>query len=194
MQPKKLEVFDFDGTLIRTNSFREISKRFMVRLFRKGRIQFLFIIIFWLVLRKCHIISHFGFKQRVVNIFEKALAESEKRELCQQVFDEFLNKTIFERMKTSENCIICTTAPYAYISRIFLGKNILLISSLDPTGRFPDFMNFGASKVLNIKAYFGKKDIHISDFFTDNKKDDGPLIDLATNAYIVEGNILKRIK
>jgi len=194
MQPEMLDVFDFDGTLIRVNSFREITNKFLLRLLKRFSIGPFLTIIMWFILRKCSIISHFVFKRRVVNIFEKSLTEPEKKDVCQRVFDNNVNKSVFDRMVNSENCIICTAAPFAYISRIFLGREIPFISALDPLNCWPDATNFGAAKIANLKAYFGGKDIRVVNFFTDNDTDDRHLIDFAVNVFVVKDNQLTKVK
>jgi hypothetical protein len=193
-QPEGLNVFDFDGTLIRVNSFREISKKVLTILLKKFCFGHFLAIIVWFTLRKCGIISHFVFKQHVVSIFEKSLTEPEKKDICQGVFDDNVNKSVFDRMVNSDNCIICTAAPFAYISRIFLGRDVPVICALDPTNRFLDATNLGAAKVANLKTYLGGKDIRVANFFTDKETDDQPLIDLAANAFIVEGDRLTKVK
>jgi hypothetical protein len=194
MQPERLNVFDFDGTLIRINSFREISKRFLLISLKRFSMGSFLKIIIWLVLRKCGIISHFVFKQHVVSIFEKSLTETEKKNICQKIFDDNVNKLVFDRMVNSDNCIICTAAPFAYISRIFLGRGVPVISALDPANRFPDATNYGAAKIKNLKAYFDGRNFHVVNFFTDNNSDDRSLVDLATNVFIVKDGCLTKIK
>ncbi len=194
MQSDNLNVFDFDGTLVKINSFKEINKRFLVTLIAKFKIMFFIKIATLYVIRKCGVISHLAFKQQVVNIFERALTEQEKKHICQAVFDEYVNASVFQRMIDMGNCIICTTAPFAYMSRLSLGNKVPILSSLDSVNSFPDKGNFGPAKVVNLKAYFKGKDIRVANFFTDNRIDDYALIDLCQNAFIVEGDTIKKIK
>jgi hypothetical protein len=194
MRPDSLNVFDFDGTLIRCNCFREISRDFLAALLKKCNLMTFLNVIIWFILRKFGIISHFVFKRHVVGIFEKALSEPIRKDICQSVFDNNVNRTIFDRMINSDNCIICTTAPFAYISRIYFGKDIPFISALDPQNRFPDATNFGEAKVVNLKAYFKNENIHVVNFFTDNEIDDRPLINLAVNAFVVKNDRLMKMK
>ncbi|MCK4814257.1 hypothetical protein KA005_00690, partial [bacterium] len=132
MLPENITVFDFDGTLIKVNSFREISKRLSITLLKKLQVAPLMAIITWYILRKFRIISHFKFKQHVVKIFEKSLTEQEKKCISQAVFDDNVNKAVFEQMLNLENCIICTAAPFAYVSRVSFNKFVPIISSLEP--------------------------------------------------------------
>ncbi|MFA5238852.1 MAG: haloacid dehalogenase-like hydrolase [Phycisphaerae bacterium] len=194
MQPEELNVFDFDGTLIRVNSFREISKKVLTKLLKKFRFGYSLAIIVWFVLRKCGIISHFVFKQHIVSIFEKSLTEPEKRDICQSVFDDNINKHVFDRMANFDNCIICTAAPFSYISRICLGRDVPVICALDPTNSSLDATNLGAAKVANLKRYFDGKNIRVANFFTDERTEDQPLIDLATNAFVVESDRVTKVK
>jgi hypothetical protein len=194
MQSDNLNVFDFDGTLVTINSFREINKRFLITLVAKFKIMFFIKIATLYVIRKCGVISHLAFKQQVVNIFERALTEQEKKHICQAVFDEYVNPSVFQRMIDMDNCIICTTGPFAYMSRLSFGKKVPIISSLDSVNSFPDKGNFGPAKAVNLKAYFKGKDVRVTNFFTDNSIDDYALIDLCQNAFIVEGDTIKKIK
>jgi hypothetical protein len=146
------------------------------------------------VIRKCGVISHLSFKRQLVNIFERVFTEQEKKRICQAVFDEYINASVFKKMIDMDNCIICTTAPFAYMSRLSFGKEVPIISSLDFQDGFPDKSNFGSAKVVNLKAYFKGKDIRVTNFFTDNMIDDYALIDLCQNAFVVEGDTIKKIK
>jgi hypothetical protein len=194
MRSDNLNVFDFDGTLVKVNSFKKINKRFLVTLIAKFKITFFIKMAALYIIRKCGVLSHLAFKRQVVNIFEQALTEQEKKRICQAVFDEHVNPSVFQRMIDMDNCIICTTAPFAYMSRLSFGKDVVIISSLDSANSFPDKGNFGPAKVVNLKAYFKGKDIQVANFFTDNRADDSALIDLCQNAFIVKGDTIKKIK
>jgi len=194
MRSDNLNVFDFDGTLVKVNSFREITRRLLVALLAKIKITSFLTIVALYVMRKCGVLSHLAFKQRIVNIFEQALTEQEKKRICQAVLDEDINTSVFQRMIDLDNCIICTTAPFAYMSRLSFGKEVPIISSLDSKNSFLDKGNFGPAKVENLKAYFKGKDIRVVNFFTDNKIDDYALVDLCENAFIVEGDNIRKIK
>ncbi len=194
MQSDGLNVFDFDGTLIKVNSFREITKRFSIILLKNVRTVPLLAISTWYMLRKCGIIPHLKFKQHIVNIFEKSLTEEEKKGICQAVFDDNVNQAVLELMFNSDNCIICTAAPFAYISRVSLNKHVPIISSLDPENPFPDISNFGAGKIENLKAYFKEKDVRVVNFYTDNTRDDQALIDFSVNAFVVKGDCVSKVK
>lgn len=194
MRLENLNVFDFDGTLIKVNSFREITKRLSIILLKNVRTIPLLAISTWYMLRKCGIIPHLKFKQHIVNIFEKSLTEEEKKGICQAVFDDNVNQAVLELMVNSDNCIICTAAPFAYISRVSFNKHVPIISSLDPENRFPDISNFGAGKIKNLKAFFKGKDIQVENFFTDSNKDDQALIDFSVNAFVVKGSRIIKVK
>jgi hypothetical protein len=194
MRPENVTVFDFDGTLIKVNSFREITKRLSIILLKNFQIVPLLAISTWYILRKCGIIPHLKFKQHIVNIFEKSLTEEEKKGICQAVFDDNVNQAVFELMVKLDNCIICTAAPFAYISRVSFNKYVPVISSLDPENGFPDISNFGAGKIENLKAFFKRKDIQVENFFTDSNTDDQALIDFSANAFLVEGDRVTKVK
>jgi hypothetical protein len=194
MQLDSLNVFDFDGTLIKINSFREINKQFLLILLKQFRmVSFLTVVILYIG-RRCGVFSHLAFKRLIVNVFERALAEQDKESICQAVFDKHINEPVFNRMADMNDCIICTTAPFAYMSRLSFGKEVIIISSLDPINSIPDKSNFGLAKVENLKAYFKGKDIRVANFFTDSRTDDAALIDFSQNAFVVEGYDIKRIK
>lgn len=194
MRPENLTVFDFDGTLIRVNSFREVSKRLSIILIKKLRLAPLMAIITWYIFRKFRIISHFKFKQHMVNIFEKSLIEQEKKNTSQAVFDDNVNKAVFQKMLKLENCIICTAAPFAYVSRVSFNKHIPIISSLEPGNHFPDIENHGQGKIENLKALFKGKNIRVVNFYTDSESDDQAMIDFSTNAFVVEGDRIRKVK
>lgn len=194
MRLENLNVFDFDGTLIKVNSFREITKRLSIILLKNVRTVPLLAISAWYILRKCGIIPHLKFKQHIVNIFEKSLTEEEKKGICQAIFDGNVNQAVLELMVNSDNCIICTAAPFAYISRVSFHKDVPVISSLDPENSFPDISNFGAGKIENLKAYCKGKDFQVTNFFTDSSTDDQALIDFSVNAFVVKGDRVTKVK
>jgi len=191
MHPDKLNVFDFDGTLINVNSFRALNKKFLLLLLKKlYLISFIKMVIYYIV-RKCGFISHFQFKKFVVQIFEKSLVEYEKKIIIQRIFEDKKNQIIYDIMKNSDNVILTTAAPYAYISRItFNIDEMIYISSLN-NANFPDQTNFKEGKVKNIQWLFQGKRISINNFYTDSF-DDKPLIDFSLNAFMVkDGNLIK---
>jgi len=193
MQLDNLNVFDLDGTLIKVNSFKEISKKLAFTLLRKMQIAAFLKLLIWYIIRKLHIITHLYFKRRIVDIFEKYLTEEEKQSLVRLIFDKNINKNVFDLMQQANNCIISTSAPYAYTSRMGFSNDVTVISSLMPFGNLPDVANFGEGKVRNIVAYFNGKDIRVVNFYTDCS-DDQPMIDLSVNAYIVKNGIPVKIK
>lgn len=193
MRPDSLNVFDLDGTIISVNSFKEISKKLAVVLLRKLQVVALFRLIGLYIVRKLNLIPHLQFKQQVVSIFEKVLSEKEKRSIAQSVFDNNINKSVFERMLDADDCIISTTAPYAYVSRMSLRKDVVVISSLEPHNYFPDLTNFGSGKVENIQAYFAGENVRVLNFYTDSD-DDQALIDFSINVFVYKNCHLTKVK
>ena len=189
-----LDVFDFDGTLIRANSFRVITARFFSELFRRGRALTLLKVGGLSVLRKCGLISHLPYKRRIARLFERTLSERQKRQICQAVFDRYINPAVYEEFLRRDRCLISTAAPYAYISRISFGKPVPTLCALEPCGRLPDESNFGMGKVDNLRAYLKGEDIRLDTFFTDNPSDDGPLVDLSKTAFKVHDGRMTRLK
>jgi len=194
MPSEDLNVFDLDGTLIKVNSFREVTKQLVLTLLTKFQIIPLLAITGWYILRRCGIVCHLKLKERIVNIFEKSLSDREKKDICQTVFDKNVNRTVFERMASLDNCIITTASPFAYVSRMFFNKDVTVIGSLVPDNRFPNAANSGSGKIDNLKACFKGKDVHVINFFTDNNIDDQALIDFSNNAFIVQGDRLTKVK
>jgi hypothetical protein len=191
MQTDDLNVFDLDGTLIKVNSFKEISKKLVVMLLKKYRIVSLLNLTVWYLIRKLGLIKHLTFKQHVVGIFENTLTEEEKQNIAQATLSNNINNDVFERMLNADNCVISTTAPAAFVSRMPFKDNVVVISSLD--NDFPDPSNFGPGKVRNLKHYFQNKDIRVSNFYTDST-DDQALIDFSINAFMVKNGCLAKIK
>lgn len=189
-----LDVFDFDGTLIRGNSFTQINKLLLVSLLRAWRIRSIVGVLVHYAARRLGLASHLKFKRYIVGVFENALPEDEKARICQFAFDENVNTHVLDRMLGSPNCVISTAAPHAYISRISLGRKVPIISSIDPHNDYPDTGNFGPGKALNLTCYFRGRSICVNNFFTDNPVDDKSLVDLSTHAYVVENNSLVKIK
>jgi phosphoserine phosphatase len=194
MQLDDLNVFDLDGTLIKVNSFKEISRKLAFTLLQKLRIAACLKLLVWYLIRKLCIISHLYFKRQVVGIFENYLTEKEKQSMVHFVFDNNINKNVYDLMQQANNCVISTSAPYAYTSRMcFNKKDLVVISSLTPHENLADIANFGEGKVRNITAYFNGKDFHIISFYTDCN-DDQPLIDISNSAYLVRNGTPVKIK
>ena len=193
MQSENLDIFDFDGTLIRVNSFREINKRLLVKLLAKFKLLSFLRLSIWYFIRKTGIISHMDFKIKAVAIFERSLSEDEKAGIVQGVVDQNLNQKVYEAMSQSDNCIISTSAPYAYVSRMKLSDEASVISSLEPGDAYPDLSNFGQGKIDNVRAYFDGQNISVRNTYTDSE-DDRPLIDLSENAFIVKSGKILKIK
>lgn len=192
LDPDNLNVFDLDGTLIKVDSFVEVTKAMAGVLLRNNRYWPLFVLFGWSFLRKMRLISHLLFKKNVVRIFEEILKEQDKQNIVNEVFSNNINQRVFELMLKSDNCIISTASPYAYTSRMCFSKNVAVISSLMP-GDLPDPLNFREGKVENIKAYFGTKDIHIVNCYTDSVNDQA-LIDLSVNAFMFSNGQLIKVK
>jgi hypothetical protein len=193
MQPEALNLFDLDGTLIKVNSFKEITRKCSSSLFTRFQIRPVLALAAWFALRKLNIISHLRFKRYVVNIFEKSLTEKEKRTISQNVFDNNVNEAVLDKLLKSDNSIVCTASPFAYVSRMSFGKNVIIISSLDPNHIFPDPANLGAGKIQNLKAYFSGQNVRVLNFHTDSDEDQ-PLIDFSINAFLCREGHLVRIK
>lgn len=193
MRSENLDVFDFDGTLINVNSFKEINKKLLLRLFCKIKLMYFMKLSFWYLIRKAGIISHLDFKKKAVDVFENSLLEDEKKELVQNVVDLNLNLEVYEALRLSDNCIISTSAPHSYISRMKIKSDAIIISSLEPGDTYPDQANFGHGKIDNIKAYFKGHGISVLNTYTDSE-DDRPLIDYSENAFFVQNGKMTKIK
>ncbi len=193
MQPDSLNVFDLDGTLIKVNSFKEISKRLVVALIKKKKVVSLLNLSRWYLIRKFGLIRHLKFKQKIVNIFEKGLNEEEKQNIVQSVFHVNINKNVFELMNRAENCVVSTAAPFAFVSRMSFKKNAVVISSLDYDSSFADISNFGPGKVENLKSYFKNKDVHVLNFYTDSV-DDREMMDFSTNVFMVKDGCITKLE
>ena len=193
MQPDNLNVFDLDGTLIKVNSFKEVSKKLVTTLLKKWEFISLLNLIGWYLIRKLNFIKHLKFKQRVVDVFEKKLTEDEKRNIVQAVLSNNINKDVFECMLKADNCVISTSSPFSFVSRMSFKKNAVVISSLDCNNNFPNPANFGPGKVKNLKFYFQDHDVRVSSFYTDSV-DDQELIDFSVNAFMVKNGCLIKVK
>jgi phosphoserine phosphatase len=193
MQPDAIDVFDLDGTVIKANSFREITKKMLLLLLKKLKFNPALILIGAFILRRMRVLSYIALKTRAVNTFEKELTQEEKHDICQSVFDENVNGSVLERVLASEYSVICTASPYPYVSRMSFGKDVTILSALDPRGFLPDAANLGQGKVKNLIAYFGNDKIRVANFYTDSF-DDQPMIDFAENAFMCSGGHIRKIK
>jgi phosphoserine phosphatase len=188
-----VDVFDLDGTLIRVNSFREITKRVLLILLKKFKLKPVFNLIGVFILRRMKVLSHLDFEKCAVNIFEKELTAQKKSDICQAVFDENANRHLLEQMLASKSCVVSTASPYSYVSRMSFGKDVTVISSLDPNVSLPDAANLGEGKAKNLIAYFGNDKIRVVNFYTDSFVDQ-PMIDFAENAFLCKDDRIRKIK
>jgi len=193
LDPDNLNIFDLDGTLIKVDSFVEVTKAMAGVLLKNKRFVPIFVLFGWCFLRKLRFVSHLLFKKNVVRIFEEILKEQDKQNIVDEVFSNNINQAVFELMLKSDNCIISTASPYAYTYRMYFGKNVPVISSLMPGDFLPYPLNFREAKVENIKAYVGTKDIRIVNCYTDSVNDQA-LIDLSVNAFMLRDGQLIRVK
>ncbi len=193
MRVDVIDVFDFDGTIIKANSFREITKKTLLLLLKKFRFKPLGVLAGVLILRRTGVLPYNDFKMRAIKIFEEELTREEKSNICKSVFDENINADVLERLIASKCGVISTASPYAYISRMSFGKDITIISAFDPRGLLPDVANLGEGKVKNLIAYFGTDKIQVANFYTDSFEDQ-PMIDFAENAFMCSGSQIRKIK
>ena len=194
MPARVANVFDFDGTLIRVNSFREITKRFFVKLLSRGRVLTATRIALLYVARKCHCLDHLTFKREVVRIFEKVLPEADKQALCQSVFDAHVNESVYSELLSRDECVVSTACPFAYISRVAFPRDVPIISSLDAEKGYPDRTNQGPGKVVNLGTYLKAERFEIGCLFTDDPVEDKPLIDVSETVMLVADGRLVRLK
>lgn len=194
MPCEPIDVFDFDGTLIGINSFTEIGRRLVQLLVQKKRLGTLAGVATRYAARRFGLLRHLTFKRYIVRVFERALTEREKEQICRTVFRENVNQTVYERMMQTADCIISTACPHAYISRMPLDSSVRVISSLMPGPGYPDPNNYGSGKIENIRHYFKGRNVKITNFFTDDMTADKPLAGLAEHVYIVTDGRVTQLK
>ena len=194
MPARVANVFDFDGTLICVNSFREITKRLLVELLARGRVLAASRIVLLYAARRCRCLDHLAFKKRIVAVFETALPETVKRTLCQSVFDAYVNELVYRELLSRDECMISTASPFAYMSRVEFSKEVPVISSRDTENGYPDGSNQGQGKVVNLRAHLKAEHFEIGCFFTDDPVDDKPLVDVSETVMLVDDGCLRRLK
>jgi hypothetical protein len=191
MPSNALHVFDLDGTLLRVNSFRVITKMVLGHWAMTGCwLSACYVIIAW-ILRRAHLISHLRFKQIVVDAFEQHLDEDAKRSLIRQVVDRYGNSRVIGIFRKSPRRVICTAAPWSFASRMDFGADAVLISALDVKNPNDDPSNIGPAKLVNLKRRFdGDADVQV--LYTDSLED-APLIESARSAFLVQGDDIQPI-
>ncbi len=192
LDPKNLNVFDLDGTLISVDSFVAIIKLMLIGLFKRVNFSSFVPLFLYCALRKLSIISHLNFKKEVVKIFERAFNEDQKQDMINDLFGNNVVNSVYDIMLESDNCIITTASPFAFTSHMNFGKDVLVISSLMPDGGYPSCLNLSEGKIENLKYYFGGNDFCIVNFYTDSELD-RPLINMSLNAFMCgrDGSINK---
>jgi len=191
---KVLHVFDFDGTLVAVNSFRQIAKDLLEALWRQGRLKVLAGLIGRFLLRKMGLISHLDFKAHVMAVFEASFDESKKQQFVEALIDRHGNHRLFELLESAEDAVVSTASPFSIARRVSWPSEVLLICALDPRASWPCPGNIGEGKVQNLKAAFRGEPFRVVAFYTDDEKVDRPMIDLAEQAYLCRGEDLVRIK
>lgn len=185
-----IDVFDFDGTLIRVNSFSAICKLMLSLCLTKGLfINALTILILYMA-RRIGYFNHIQFKIKMMCFMKKYFSEQEQQAMIQGIFIKNSNKDILQKLYSSANPVICTTAPHAYISKLEFEKPITVISSLSPEEYIVDRSNQSTGKVNNLLAYLKSDDLRIANFYTDDLQDDGPVAIHAQTTYLVKNGII----
>ena len=193
MRVNNLNVFDLDGTVLRANSFKEVSKELVGMLLKKKKLLTVFDIASWYFARKLNLIGHLKFKRHIVNIFENKLDGEQKTKIIHSVWYDNINNEVLDRMLKAENCVLSTSAPFSFVKRMPLSDSLTIISALDDTKNYPDEGNFGSGKLENLKHYFEEKPITVSNFYTDSI-DDQCLIDFSVNAFMVTNGDITKVK
>lgn len=195
-QNNTLDVFDFDGTLIRANSFSVICKKMLSSCLNKGSFINVLTILLLYIARRAGYFNHIDFKNKMMLFMSKYFSEKEQQEMIQDIFIKNSNKDILEKLYSATNPIVSTAAPYIYMSKLVFKKPITVISSLSPEDYIVDRTNQGLGKVKNLMSYFKSNELCILNFYTDDlsEYEDAAVAKCARTTYIVKnGRIVNTI-
>lgn len=170
----KTIVVDFDGTLIRKNSFPNWIKFVLKSAINSFKFQIFFSVLSLLLRRKVlKNITHLEFKRRVDSLnypsdWAKQFLKNLKASLSPKVYEAIEN----ERRNDTRSLIVSTAAPecYArYIPEVFFEKqNILCVCSRHQEGQ-GYFNNFQANKAASLEELLESEPGFI--LFTDHSDD-----------------------
>jgi hypothetical protein len=186
-------VFDLDGTLIGVNSFREIARRSLRIMIRKGLFRSFSVLLGYYGLRRLGVYTHLEFKKKVIRLFESCFGEDMKSAIATSIFHQHLNSQVYQRYLAMDDCLVSTACPYAFVSRMPLKKGGIVISSCHPEQGLPSEDNFKQGKVDNLRAFWKTDRIQIDCLYTDSE-DDRPLMDCAERVYMVRDGIPVQVK
>lgn len=110
----KIACVDFDGTLIRGNSFPKWILFSLIHSLREGRLVFFLQLFSLLLLRKgVPLLSHVEFKKRVNNLnYSKNWAD----DFCKKLYKEDISLAVFTQLKKLDvdKVVVTTAAPCCY--------------------------------------------------------------------------------
>ncbi len=184
---KKINVYDFDGTIYNGDS--TVDFFFYVIKNKKSLIKYVPIILFSFILKFFNIISTKKFKEKFFS-FMKEIDDINK--LTKQFWKEKenkVNKFFIENLQKQENIYIISASPEflikPYVSKF---KNIELIATkMNKDGKIIGENCKGKEKINRLKKV--EKEFEIENFYTDSLAD-LPLIEISKNSYYVNnGNI-----
>lgn len=190
----KVDIFDFDGTIIRKNSF----PLWILFIMKKSITTFspkVFILFSAnLILRKLNIITHEKLKHRLLLV---DYPDSYNLEFMLSLRSS-INKKVLKAIHTASNPLLSSAAPLKYIKYVNIAFGVkfesIIGSKIDDNGNL--FNNISNKKVISLKKTHPHSSV--DKIFTDHH-DDLPLIKIADQRFIVSPSketmeILKRHK
>lgn len=190
---QKIDIFDFDGTLISINSFHLFLFFLGFRGLLSLRLPTLGNLISAVFARFTKRISHLEFKTKI-NELGLLLTRDEGVQFCKWLAF-FKRSSVIEALKRSYAspdalCIIASAAPYAYMRYVAYEFPVDLVVSFGGPGNFtsPLVDNIGDNKLVNVSAHLNIDVCRLNILYTDHI-DDLPLALAADNVFLVRPDI-----
>lgn len=189
MSSRKINVFDFDGTLVSKNSFHLFLIYLGFFYFCRCRFKNLIYLVLTILARISKRISHLEFKTRI-NSIGLLLTQAEVQNFFKWL-SLFMHDSVVNALKNTSILpdsfsVIATAAPYAYMryaASVFPVD--LVVSFAGPGNSTSDHIdNTGFAKIVNLSSHLGIDVTRINILYTDHI-DDLPLALITDNIFLV---------
>ena len=202
VKKRKIVCFDFDGTLIKKDSFIELI------IFRFGRLRlYLAMMLFlpWLMMMAFHLYDAGKVKEKIFCYFFKGMAIFDFETLCQRFADKLsasVNKEVMKMLLTYQRMgcevVVVSASVRNWIEPLFQMYSSITIISTEIeivhdrlTGRFITKNCNCSEKVSRINAAIDGEADHVYLVAVGDSKGDYPMLCFANEGYLVKKNKIK---
>ena len=190
-------VFDLNGTFYNKSSKEEFYKFILAK--QPVRLKFLFEMAYYKLRHKLHQIQQTEFKENFFNYLDALppkQVEEYAKEFWQKEFPQNFNKDLMQHFKQRQAeglKLFCATGGLElYVKPLWQlfpidGFAGTIVSYQEKTYKVIGKACKDEEKLVRMEKYFGSKDFHITEAYSDNRE---PILDRADKAYLVKNQKL----